>query len=339
MNAYEVTVGGSRISTAGASAKESFDLWASILSESMVKCSMEPLSDEPFHGVLDPRVRSEPISIALVANSDTLARRTHRHIASSDSSSVLACLTTAGVCDVRCGGTYLRSPVGTMFVVDGDRPQEAVTTGYQGIIIRVRRDLLMRAAGLREDQVPQAMRFQPIGHEGLVIDYFRRLVHLSPAALGNTAMLDAGIGLLAAGLALGSDQLPDECAANTLLRQQVITFLEAHLSNPELTPDRIAVACGLSRRKLFRIFADIDGGPMMLLRRLRAERARELLVAAPDRTIAAIADACGFTGDRNFYRVFRAETGLTPREYRDHILSVRPAPGSPIGVPLGSFSA
>ncbi|MFD7843893.1 hypothetical protein ACFV4K_13300 [Nocardia sp. NPDC059764] len=118
MNAYDVTVGGSRISTAGASAKEAFDLWASILSESMMKCSMEPLAGEPFHGVLEPCVRSEPISIARVANSDILARRTQRHIAASDEPYVLACLTTAGVCDVRCGGTYLCSPVGTMYLVD-----------------------------------------------------------------------------------------------------------------------------------------------------------------------------------------------------------------------------
>ncbi|MFF0633511.1 AraC family transcriptional regulator [Nocardia sp. NPDC004151] len=339
MNAYDVTVGGPRISTAGASAKEAFDLWASILSESMMKCSMEPLSDGPFHGVLDPCVRSEPISIARVANSDTLVRRTHRHIAASDEPHALAWLTTAGVCDVRCGATYLRSPVGTMVLVDGERPQEAITTEYEGIVIRVRRDLLLSAAGLRDDEFPLARRLQPIGHEALVIDFFRRLVHLSPEALGTTALLNSGIGLLAAGLALGSDQLPDESATNALLRQQVIAFLTAHLGNPELTPDRIAVACGLSRRKLFRLFADIDGGPMMLLRRMRVERARELLVAAPDRTIAAIADACGFTGDRNFYRVFRAETGLTPREYRDHVLSVRPAANPPVSVPLGSFSA
>ncbi|MEV0462867.1 helix-turn-helix domain-containing protein [Nocardia tengchongensis] len=156
-----------------------------------------------------------------------------------------------------------------------------------------------------------------------MIDYFRRLVQLSPQALGNTAMLNAGIELVAAALALAVDQRPDERAAGALLRQQVITFLKANISDPELTADRIASACGLSRRKLFRIFT-ADGGPMMLLRRMRTDRARELLLAAPDRTIVSIAHACGFGGDRNFYRVFRSETGLTPSEYREHVLSARP---------------
>ncbi|MFF0613653.1 helix-turn-helix domain-containing protein [Nocardia tengchongensis] len=44
--------------------------------------------------------------------------------------------------------------------------------------------------------------------------------------------------------------------------------------------------------------------------------AEELLLGAPEQTIAAIAQACGFTGEHNFYRVFRAETWLAPGEYR-----------------------
>lgn len=80
--------------------------------------------------------------------------------------------------------------------------------------------------------------------------------------------------------------------------------------------DRIAYACKLSRGQLYRLFAQTDDGPMRLLRRLRVEQAQKLLLGAPEQTIAPIAQALGFTGERNFYRVFRAETGLAPGEYR-----------------------
>lgn len=60
---------------------------------------------------------------------------------------------------------------------------------------------------------------------------------------------------------------------------------------------------------------------MAMLRSMRVQHARELLIAGPDRTISSVARACGFATDRHFYRVFRGETGMTPAEYREYILS------------------
>ncbi|MFE4456889.1 AraC family transcriptional regulator [Nocardia tengchongensis] len=319
-------MGGPRISTADVSATEAFDWWAAVQSESMTPCSTQPLPGGPFSASIGSCVESEPISIAQLAISGSITHRNHRHIARSDTQYVLAYLTTAGRFDVRFGGDFLRAPAGTMFVVDGQHPQEAIASDFEAIMVRVPRELLLSATGLSEDDFPRARRLQPVGHEALVIDYFRRLVEPPANALGNIAMLNAGIELLAAALALGVEQRPDEPAANSLLRQHVIAFIRANLGNPGLTVDRIAFACGISRRKLFGLFTDIDGGPMQLLRQLRAERAQELLIATPDQTIAAIAHACGFTGERNLYRVFRAETGITPGEYREHVLHGHPAP-------------
>ncbi|MEV0462868.1 hypothetical protein AB0I30_17610 [Nocardia tengchongensis] len=154
MNAYDVAVGGPRFSTAGVSAKDSFGLWESILNESMMGCSLEPLTTGRFHGTLDPCVHSEPISIVQMANSGMFGRRTHRHIASSDSQDVILSLTMAGVSEMRCGEDSLRLPVGTMSILDCEQPQESVVSDYQCIVIRIRRDLLMSAAGLGEDDFP-----------------------------------------------------------------------------------------------------------------------------------------------------------------------------------------
>ncbi|MFE3022589.1 helix-turn-helix domain-containing protein [Nocardia tengchongensis] len=207
-------------------------------------------------------------------------------------------------------------PVGTMFVVDSERPQEAIASDYEAIMVRIQRDLLLSSAGLSEDDFPPAWRLQPIGHEALVVDYFQRMAELPPDAMGNAPMLNAGIELLAAALALSADQRPSESAASCHKRQQVIAYIKANLADQELSLDRIAHACKLSRGQLYRLFAQDDDGPMQLLRRLRVEKAQKLLLGAPEQTIAAISEACGFTGERNFYRVFRAATGIAPGEYR-----------------------
>ncbi|MEV0467104.1 AraC family transcriptional regulator [Nocardia tengchongensis] len=312
----DVTVGGPAISTAGMSSEEGFDLWAAIMDESMVPCSVQPLPGNPFKAMIDPCAESESISIARFGVSGTFTRRDQRHIAKSDAQYVLAYLTIAGTFDIRFGQSYLRVPVGTMFVADSERPQEAIASDYEAIMVRIQRDLLLSSAGLSEDDFPHARRLQPIGHEALVVDYFQRMAQLPPDAMGSAPMLNTGIELLAAALALGTDRRPSESAASCHKRQQVIAYIKANLADPDLSLDRIAHACKLSRGQLYRLFARTDDGPMQLLRRLRVEKARKLLLGAPEQTIAAIAQACGFTGERNFYRVFRAETGLAPGEYR-----------------------
>ncbi|WP_280236428.1 AraC family transcriptional regulator [Nocardia cyriacigeorgica] len=320
MNEREVIVGGPTISTTGVSARESFEQWTSIMSESVVPCSMAPLGDGNFSGSLTPVVESADLAIAAVANSAEIARRNRRHIASTGAPYVIAGLALSGISDIACDGRYLRAPAGTMFIVDGEVPQEARTTEYKGVLIRISKPALMRSAGLHADDFPAATVLEPVAHGALVIDYFRRLATLPPQALRTTALLNAGIELVGAAVALEAGGTPADSAGQTLDRELVVRFLRERLSDPALNADRIAQACGISRRTLFRVLGDEDGGPMALLRRLRTERACELLISAPDRTVASIAAACGFAGDRNFYRVFRGETGMTPAEYRENVL-------------------
>lgn len=324
MDEDEVVVGGQQMSTAEVSPHESFDLWTSIMSESVLPCSMEPLGDGPFYGALTPKVTAEPISMAIAANSAELARRTRRHIARAPAPYALACLTLSGISEVSCGDHYLRAPAGTMFIVDGERPQEARTSDYQGLLVRVSKEALIRSSGLGEAAFPSVTVVEPVAHGALVIEYFRRLATLSPETLGVVQLLDAGIELLGAALAIDNDKPPTAPSGRTLDRAYLLGYLRDNLADPDLTAQRIAAACGMSRRKLFRVIGD-EGGPTTLLRAMRVDRARELLTSAPERTVSSIARACGFTSDRNFYRVFRGETGMTPAEYRQYIVS-RPLP-------------
>ncbi|GAD82615.1 helix-turn-helix domain-containing protein [Nocardia asteroides NBRC 15531] len=324
MDEDEVVIGGPVLSTAEVSARESFDLWSSIMSEAVLPCSLEPLGDGPFFGSLTPKIIAETLSIAVAANSAEIARRDRRHIARVPAPYVLAGLTLSGITEVAAGdGRSLRAPAGTMFIIDGEHPQQARTSAYQGVLVRVSKEALIRSSGLGEGDFPAVTLVEPVAHGGLVIDYFRRLAMLPPPAFGVIPLLNAGVELLGAALAVDRGRAPAPPSGRRLDREHLIRYLEDNLADPRLTTQRIAEACGMSRRKLFRVIGADEGGPTALLRGLRVTRARELLATAPDRTVAAIAHACGFTNDRNFYRVFRAETGMTPSEYREWILSRR----------------
>jgi transcriptional regulator GlxA family with amidase domain len=53
-----------------------------------------------------------------------------------------------------------------------------------------------------------------------------------------------------------------------------------------------------------------------VLRRLRVTAAQALLRDEPRLPLAAVAGRCGFAGEAQFHRAFRAVTGTTPGAYR-----------------------
>jgi AraC-like DNA-binding protein len=101
-----------------------------------------------------------------------------------------------------------------------------------------------------------------------------------------------------------------------MARQQVLAFLRARHGDPGLGVDDVAHACMISRRTLYRLFEGTPDGIGGLLRGIRIEHARALLLSDASRPAESIALACGFAGERQFYRVFRHETGCTPGEFR-----------------------
>jgi transcriptional regulator GlxA family with amidase domain len=95
----------------------------------------------------------------------------------------------------------------------------------------------------------------------------------------------------------------------------VLGVLEAHLGDSTFTTDRLADALGLRRRQAERRVQEVTGEtPPALLRRLRLERASQLLRARPG-SISEVAYTVGFKSPSHFARVFRARYGASPSEH------------------------
>jgi AraC-like DNA-binding protein len=89
-------------------------------------------------------------------------------------------------------------------------------------------------------------------------------------------------------------------------------LVEARLTEPELKPDALAAAAGLSYQQLYRRLRDELGvTPSQFIRTVRVERAAELLRAG-EGSVTEVAYAVGFNALSHFHRSFRERFGVAP---------------------------
>jgi AraC-like DNA-binding protein len=122
---------------------------------------------------------------------------------------------------------------------------------------------------------------------------------------------------LAAGIAPEMRDAAREAVQGEALRR-VKRHIEIKMTDPELSPARVAAQLGMSVRKLHMLFAPTGTTFGEWLHRRRLEEARMLLrnPGTASRSIADIALAVGFNELSTFYRAFRAEFGVRPGEMR-----------------------
>jgi LacI family transcriptional regulator len=99
---------------------------------------------------------------------------------------------------------------------------------------------------------------------------------------------------------------------------QAIAFIREHGAEPIQVDDVLKVVA-ISRRQLERYFQESLGrSPAEEIRRVRLERAKELL-SQTDLPIPKVATACGFGTGEYLATIFKQATGLTPLKYRSQI--------------------
>ncbi len=87
--------------------------------------------------------------------------------------------------------------------------------------------------------------------------------------------------------------------------------------NSELKIGDVAAELGVEARELSQTVSSHYGCSFSQhINRLRVEYAKRLLLEHPEQKLTAIGEASGFSNDTNFFRIFKAITGSTPREWQ-----------------------
>lgn len=116
----------------------------------------------------------------------------------------------------------------------------------------------------------------------------------------------------------GVDPRENQAAGETDLFQQVRAYIETHLDDPALGPQRIAQEFFLSPRTLHRLFARHGLTVHAWIKQRRLEACRRALTAPGSQhsSVTEVATRYGFRDSAVFSRAFSRAYGASPSRYR-----------------------
>lgn len=120
-------------------------------------------------------------------------------------------------------------------------------------------------------------------------------------------------------------EAPQIVDADNEMMNQLLGYLEEHISDASLKIDDLADAVNLGRSVFYGKIKSIVGmTPVDFVRHIRMQRA-EQLIAGSNYPFSQIAYMVGFSDPKYFGKCFKKETGMTPSEYREKANGTVPA--------------
>ena len=113
-----------------------------------------------------------------------------------------------------------------------------------------------------------------------------------------------------------ADLLSGDCSIRSANLNRAKRIIRQRLSDPDLSLAEVAQESGLSLSYLHDLFRGEDCTLWEYLKRVRLQRARELLESSspPRATVTGIAVECGFSNTSYFSTAFKVAFGVTPRD-------------------------
>jgi len=216
------------------------------------------------------------------------------------------------------GGAH-RVKAGDLYLVDYAKPSEVRRGRHCTVGLTMSRQLVRDVLG--GDIAPRAgMKFATTGlarvlchHLQATFDEAGRMAVAERAAAAKAAK-DMALALLQATHEGMAD--PDRFAHG--FHRAALGLIEVGCGDPDLTPERIAVALGCSRASLYRAFARHGDSVAAAIWQARLERAHRTLTS-PEGIGLLVSDIAALSGFREmptFTRMFKRRYGMTPSEAR-----------------------
>lgn len=131
-------------------------------------------------------------------------------------------------------------------------------------------------------------------------------------------LVETAFGLIGNAVRASDDMQPVRQSIADRRLDEVLRFIEVHLSDPQLSTAMVAKGCGISPRYLSFLLRLRETSFSELVWEQRLAKAKDWLSSSDPRdiSISEIAYGVGFKSPAHFSRMFKRVFGANPREYR-----------------------
>lgn len=300
---------------------DSFTAWSRLISDAFVKLRSEQVTAGHFAATLGTNTLGD-IGLMRIQAKPHAVRRTEELTTSGDGAFYKVSYQIQGHgLLIQDGRETLLSP-GDLAIYDTQRPYTLAFEKPASIMVTLIPHEQFR---LSQQQVGQLTAVALKSAHPLSGTVTPLLSHLGKNLsqwddFGGSALSRNTVDLLATALggALGTENHAD---TKNNQRERITRYIDAHLSEMELSPARIAAAYFISVRSLHALFADEPLSVAALIRHRRLTEASGLLndPMLKELSVQSIGARVGIGDAAGFSRMFSREFGMTPGRYRQTI--------------------
>lgn len=306
------------ISTEGNTLKDRLGLWSEAVLTNIGGLRSESFGEENFNGRIMSTTAGYLSLCRLEATSHRVVR-TPESARNADQAYLKIVAQLHGRACFQQGGREVWLSPGEWSVYDTSRPYTVINP------VSVEQLIVM----IPKTQLPEVLPYESFvvhhlsGRSGIgrlawdaMLSLYQELPSMSvQAANGMAGVLTELVHLSLIDLQGRSSHMSQREA----LRDRIVGHVARHLHDPRLNVDAIAQALNCSRRHLYNAFGQDQGGVAGYIVKQRLALARRKLEGPANaaRTLTDLAYECGFSRPSQMTQLFRAQFGMTPREYRN----------------------
>ncbi len=301
--------------------RDKIDYWQAALGDVCGDFSIHRSEKSSFQGSISSQ-NVGGIDIAHISSNADSITRSRTQVANANDSYCFLIAQITGRSMMRQNGHEVFLEQNDVTLIDSGRPSDFIfDDAFTQISVHLPRKSVENK--LRGRSIPCAMQIPGKGGLGAMVTNFvthlyEQATHFS--ATQATGLCEAVLDLTSAALVEDTPLAQDPAVSQAMLSQiaHVQNFILARLPDPTLTPSSVAASYGISTRHLHRIFNRLGTSVGEWIRLRRLEKCRDDLSDQrfAGHGIIQIAFHWGFNDASHFSRAFKAQFGLSPREFR-----------------------
>jgi AraC-like DNA-binding protein len=297
-------------STLAVAAPRRFDYWKEVVCRHCLAADSKPLAQSDFDGALEVHGMG-PLDICTLSSPLHYWERAPRHLRSGPDEDLWLGFTRRGYGELEQAGRKATLAADSLFLYDASQTFRFSLGGTENHLVRIPRQLLSQrlpgvagcTAVVLDDRRPGVIPLREMLHQAASIPASFQDEGLS-SRFSNTLLDLLAISLELQDLKTTHEELD--------LYGRIMNYIHQHLTDPDLSIERIARVHYVSTRTVTRAFARYQKTPVAEIWKERLIASREAIERGQVRSISQAALDFGFSDFSHYSHAFRKAFGMAP---------------------------